>query len=86
MIKYDETGKETHCECSTIFHYLIANERKEKASMRIYNHCEYRNSWDCEDGWCDCKNCGHFKLDFDTLTEKQKKAVKRILSNQDEEE
>ena len=54
--------------------------------MSVYEHCEHRNSWDCDDGWCDCKNCEHFKLDFDTLTERQKKAIKRILSHQDKEE
>lgn len=31
------------------------------------------------------KYCDHFKLDFDTLTRKQQKAVKRILSHEDDE-
>lgn len=32
------------------------------------------------------KKCDHFKLDFDTLTEEQQKAIKRILSHEDEED
>lgn len=54
--------------------------------MGVYNHCEYRNSWDCEDGYCNCENCDRFKLDFDTLTKKQQKAIKRILSHEDDED
>lgn len=54
--------------------------------MAVYDHCVYRNSWDCEDGYCNCKNCDRFKLDFDTLTKKQQKAIKRILSHEDEDE
>lgn len=61
-------------------------ERMRKAKIGIYNHCEYRNSWDCEDGYCNCKNCGYFKLDFETLTKKQQKAIKRILSHEDDED
>ena len=49
--------------------------------MGVYKHCEYRNSWDCEDGYCNCENCDQFKLDFDTLTKKQQKAIKRIYTN-----
>ena len=54
--------------------------------MGVYNHCKYRNSWDCEDGYCNCENCEDFKLDFDTLTKKQQKAIKRILSHKDDED
>ena len=53
--------------------------------MSVYEHCAYRNSWDCGDGFCSCKNCDSFKLDFDTLTKKQQKAIKRILSHEDDE-
>lgn len=46
--------------------------------MSVCEHCTARNSWDCEDyhpqKWCDS-----FKLDFDSLTKKQQKAIKRIL-------
>ena len=52
--------------------------------MGIYNHCIYRNSYDCCDGYCNCKSCDSFKLDFDTLTNKQQKAIKRILSHEDD--
>lgn len=51
--------------------------------MGVYYHCEYRNSYDCMDGYCNCKDCDHFKLDFETLTKKQKKAIKRILSHEE---
>ena len=54
--------------------------------MGVYDHCEYRNSWDCGDGYCYCENCDHFKLDFETLTKKQQKAIKRILSHEDDED
>lgn len=52
--------------------------------MSVYRHCKYRNSWDCEDGYCNCENCGDFILDGDTLTKKQQKAIKRILSHEDD--
>ncbi len=54
--------------------------------MSVYEHCVYRNSWDCGDGYCYSKNCDLFKLDFDTLTQQQQKAIKRILSREDEED
>lgn len=53
--------------------------------MSLYEHCVYRNSWDCEDClYCNCKSCDSFKLDFETLTNKQQKAIKRILSHEDD--
>lgn len=45
------------------------------------DHCIYRNGWECGDGWRvwnDCM-CYNFKLDFDTLSEKQKKEIQRRL-------
>ena len=43
-------------------------------------HCEYRYSWDCEDWWVsDDKLCNDFKLDFDSLTDKQKKEIQKRL-------
>lgn len=52
--------------------------------MSVYNHCEYRNSYDCCDGYCNCENCDSFKLDFETLTKKQQKTIKKILSHEDD--
>lgn len=43
--------------------------------MTVYEHCAYRNSWDCGDGYCNCKTCDSFKLDFDTLTKSNKKQL-----------
>ena len=54
--------------------------------MSACDHCTYRHSWDCDDGWNRRKNCSEFKLDFDTLTEKQKKTIQRILNREDDEE
>ena len=52
---------------------------KEKEPMRC-EHCEYRYSWDCEDYWVsDNKLCEDFKLDFDSLTNKQKKEIQKRL-------
>ena len=43
-------------------------------------HCEWRDSWDCEDFWkSDSTFCLLFKLDFDTLTAAQKKAIQKQL-------
>ena len=57
--------------------------------MYYCDYCCYRNSWDCDDGWNRRKNCGDFKLDFDTLTDEQKKLVRNaiwnILSKDDED-
>lgn len=42
-------------------------------------YCVYRNSWDCEDGWNHHKNCESFKLDWETLSSKDKKTIQKIL-------
>lgn len=49
-------------------------------------HCEYHYSWDCEDYWIsDSKICNDFKLDFDSLTDKQKKEIqKRLMGGSNE--
>ena len=54
--------------------------------MSVCEHCCYRYSWDCDDGlpYPD-KGCNDFKLDFETLTEKQKKTIRKILSREDED-
>ena len=43
-------------------------------------HCIYRNSWECE-GWHIDDNyiCKEFKLDFDSLSNKQKKEIQKRL-------
>ena len=50
----------------------------------ICNYCSYRHSWDCEDGWNIRKNCSDFKLDWNTLSEKDKKTIQKILENREE--
>lgn len=54
--------------------------------MKRCDYCECRFSWDCEDFKVsnDCL-CDSFKLDFDTLKEKQKKTIQRILMNMGDE-
>ena len=53
--------------------------------MTVCEHCKYRNSWDCQDDYYRRKNgCESFKLDFDTLTKKQQKAIRRILAHEEE--
>lgn len=43
-------------------------------------HCEWRNSWDCEGFWkSDNTLCGLFRLDFDTLTAAQKREIQKRL-------
>lgn len=52
--------------------------------MSECNYCVYRNSYDCEDGYDRSENCNSFKLDFETLSKKQKKKIKKILSKNDD--
>jgi len=43
-------------------------------------YCAYRYSWECEEYWVsNNKMCDDFKLDFDTLSESQKKAIQKRL-------
>ena len=56
--------------------------------MNRCEYCEYRNSWDCEDGWGRRDNnvfCEDFKLEFDQLSEKAKKKIQLILMAESEE-
>lgn len=47
-------------------------------------HCVWRYSWDCEDYWISDNNmCENFKLDFDTLTNAQKKEIQKRLMKGD---
>ena len=52
--------------------------------MTVCEHCQYRYSWDCQDDYYRPKNgCKSFKLDFDTLTKKQQKTIRKILINEE---
>ena len=52
--------------------------------MTVCEHCQYRYTWDCQDDYYRPKNgCEYFKLDFDTLTKKQQKAIRKILINEE---
>lgn len=53
--------------------------------MSVCSHCKSRNGWECGDGWALPKDgCEYFSLDFDTLTPKQQKAIRRILSHEND--
>lgn len=53
----------------------------------VCEHCTYKYSWDCDDGRpYPKKGCDSFKLDFETLTPKQQKAIRRILSHEDDDD
>lgn len=52
--------------------------------MSACDHCRYRHSWECDDGWNRRKNCSEFELDYSTLSNKQKKTIQRILDREDE--
>ena len=43
------------------------------------DYCTHRYSYDCDDGWNRHKNCKSFKLDWDSLSEKDKKTIQKIL-------
>ena len=51
--------------------------------MTVCEHCQYRYSWDCQDDFKPKNGCESFKLDFDTLTKKQQKAIRKILINEE---
>lgn len=52
--------------------------------MSACNHCRYRNSWDCDDGWNRRRSCSEFELDYSTLSDKQKKTIQKILDREDD--
>lgn len=50
--------------------------------MNRCEYCEYRNSWDCEDGWNRKDNnvfCEDFRLEFNQLGENAKKKIQLCL-------
>lgn len=55
--------------------------------MSVCEHCQYRYSWDCDDGRpYPSRGCDEFKLAFETLNKKQQKAIRRILSQEKKDE
>lgn len=48
------------------------------------DYCAYRNSWDCGDGYNRRRNCSEFKLDWDSLPDKDKKTIQKILERRTE--
>ena len=47
-------------------------------------NCVYRHSWDCDDGYNRRSNCSSFKLDWDTLTDFEKKLIQSALESKTE--
>ena len=45
----------------------------------ICEYCLYVNSYECRDGWNRQENCSDFKLDWDSLSERDKKRIKKEL-------
>lgn len=43
------------------------------------DHCAYRNSWDCGDGWNRRSNCDGFKLDWNTLSDSEADAIRSAI-------
>ncbi len=44
--------------------------------------CEYKNSWDCETAWGripDDEFCDNFKLNFDGLSDSQKRVIQSLF-------
>ena len=53
--------------------------------MNRCDYCCYQNSWECEDGWNrvdNSKMCEDFVLEFEYLSDKQKKKIQKILMQQ----
>lgn len=50
----------------------------------ICEHCKSRYTWDCDDGLPYPRGgCEDFALDWNTLSSKQQKTIRKILSNND---
>lgn len=47
------------------------------------DYCAYRYSYDCDDDWNHHKNCKSFKLDWDSLSDKDKKTIQKILDRRE---
>lgn len=48
----------------------------------LCDHCVYRSSWDCGDGWNRRSNCDGFKLDWGALSDSQKERVKSAIMSE----
>ena len=49
-------------------------------------YCVYRNSWDCGDGYNRRSNCSSFMLDWDALSDCEKKMIQMFLESKAENE
>ena len=50
----------------------------------VCDYCKSRHSWNCDDGMAYPRGgCEYFSLDWDALSNEQKKEIKRILSHND---
>ena len=50
--------------------------------MSRCDYCSCRNGWECDDEYyrvSDRNFCDNFKLDFDTLSDKQKRIIQKNL-------
>lgn len=55
--------------------------------MNRCDYCRYKNTWDCEDGWGRVDNnkmCEDFVLEFEYLSDEQKKKIQKILMRQEQ--
>lgn len=59
----------------------------------VCDYCENRyfslitDKWECSEGGSSTNyGCDNFSLDFDSLTERQKKAIRRILASEEKSE
>lgn len=50
--------------------------------MSVCDYCKFRWSWDCE-SYHPKNGCDDFHLDFETLSKKQQKAIRRTLIAQE---
>lgn len=77
---------EQHCGAQLASYFLrdIISKFSDGEEQMRCEHCEYRYTWDCEDYWIsDNSMCENFKLDFDTLTNAQKKEIQKRLMKGD---
>lgn len=55
--------------------------------MQVCEHCKSRYTWDCDDGRpYPIGGCRDFELDWNTLTNKQKKAILRVLKSEERDD
>lgn len=57
--------------------------------MTRCDHCEYRGSWDCDDGWNGVSNdkfCKSFKLDYFSISDKQKKEIQEMFMKEESDD